>query len=127
MTLDQPVGGRYLITGSQDSKLLLYDTQTFELVHCQEAGVAADCANSVAFHPHAALLLSASGQRHFKDESDSDGEGDGGGGGEGGGEEEEEDEDDVFASLRKARAVASDYSSGLQLGTLKHSKLSLPE
>jgi hypothetical protein len=62
-------------------------------------------------------LLSASGQRHFKeecDESESEGEGEG---------DKEEGENDFFATLRKARAAASDYSSGLRLGEIKHSKL----
>ena len=65
--------GKFLATGSQEGKIHIYDTTTFDLVKSSEN--LGDAVNSVAFHPFSSVLFSATGQRHFElneDSSDDD-------------------------------------------------------
>ena len=55
--------GNTLATGTEDGRLLVFDTQTFEQLY--EDKVSQHCVNSVSFHPYAAMLIATSGQRNF--------------------------------------------------------------
>jgi hypothetical protein len=62
--------GHALATGSEDGRLLVFDTHTFEQVH--EEQVSNNCLNCVSFHPYAAMLVATSGQRNFELSADVD-------------------------------------------------------
>ena len=72
--------GKYLITGTQNGEVLVYDTETFDMKFSANYTpsksnrlAARDCVNSVTLHPYSSLMVTATGQRHF-DESYSDDE-----------------------------------------------------
>lgn len=62
MGLDVDVTGRYLMTGSRDSRALVYDLTTGE---CISTLTDVDAVNDVAFHPYAPVVALGTGQRHF--------------------------------------------------------------
>lgn len=82
LSFDIDITGAVLATGSQDGRLLLYDTATFALIGTrylpsgpsaeQAAGHAAECINSVCFHPSGSSVATVTGQRHFPVDCDSD-------------------------------------------------------
>jgi WD40 repeat protein len=55
--------GNTVATGTEDGRVLVYDTQTFEKLH--DETVSNNCVNSVSFHPYASMLIATSGQRNF--------------------------------------------------------------
>jgi len=63
VSFDLDPWGKYLVTGSQDREILVYDTSTFELVQRRVGGP--DCVNSISFHPFCSILGLCTGQRHF--------------------------------------------------------------
>ena len=77
MTFDIDPWGKYLCTGTQDGKVLFFDTNTFELSRTIETNDILNidnkikktsqtmCVNSVSFHPFSALLGVAIGERSF--------------------------------------------------------------
>lgn len=58
-----------LFTGTQDGRILAYDTRTFALTASYQ-DVDAECVNSVVCHPLLSALLYCTGQRHFVDDDD---------------------------------------------------------
>jgi telomerase Cajal body protein 1 len=85
LTFDIDPWGQYLSTGSQNGKILFYNTKTFDMVksvdnftdsgNTVDYSNTADCTNAVEFHPYSALLCVSSGQRHFaSDDTDSSAE-----------------------------------------------------
>ena len=64
MKFDIDPWGKYLVTGSQNGKVLVYDTDSFELVSSSDS-VGNECVNAAVFHPFSALVLASTGQRHF--------------------------------------------------------------
>ena len=81
MHFDLDPWGKYLATGTQDGKVLLYDTTTFELVATQ-THTNGECIHTAAFHPYSSLLFTSTGSRHFEydgcDETDTSDEEDNG-------------------------------------------------
>ena len=65
MQFDLDPWGKYLATGTQDGKVLLYDTTTFELVATQ-THTNGECIHTTAFHPYSSLLFTSTGSRHFE-------------------------------------------------------------
>lgn len=70
--------GEYLVTGSQEGDVHIYNAKTFALESSMHRACA-DATNSISLHPFAALMAVSSGQRHFddvpvEDDSDSDSE-----------------------------------------------------
>jgi WD40 repeat protein len=60
---DIDVSGQYLVTGSQDCRALVYDTQTAECI-CTTQPLE-DAVNGASFHPGGAVFALSTGQRHF--------------------------------------------------------------
>jgi len=121
LTFDMDPWGKYLITGSQDGEVLVYDAIDFSLQHrIVDANANAngmDCTNSVTCHPHSALLCVTTGQRFIGDDSDDD-----------------EDEDDAGGSGSDrmnpeglgASSSKSYKSSGLRLLAIGAENISYP-
>ncbi len=66
MTFDIDPWGKFISTGSQDGKVLIYNTSTFELVSSTSSqNDQQDCINSCLFHPYSSILVTSSGQRQF--------------------------------------------------------------
>jgi hypothetical protein len=116
MAFDIDPWGKYLATGTQTGKVLIYDTSTFELkTSSSEQGRATyDAVNSVQYHPFSALLFSAAGQRHFPDfdvdESSS-------------GSDEEDVGSDKISSLNKKVKVEPVNYSSLQIWGASYSPI----
>jgi hypothetical protein len=64
--------GNTIATGTEDGRLLTFDTRSFEKIYDDK--VSNNCLNCVSFHPYSALLIATSGERNFDlpgdDESD---------------------------------------------------------
>lgn len=115
MMFDIDPWGKYLITGTQDGKVLVYSTEDFRLVSMvdysyeTESEMVRDCVNSATIHPYSALVVTTTGQRHFDEKFD-------------------EDNDDKAATAvskikESSRNVSTgnqsvQYSSGIQLWSL---------
>jgi WD40 repeat protein len=107
--------GHFLVTGTQDGKVLVYDTASFELtssVDCTSdpagPGFARDCVNSATLHPYSSLLVTATGQRHFDDTYGEYGDG----------EDINAQEHTDSSSRIDCSKHTTKYSSGLQLWSL---------
>ena len=88
MAFDIDPWGQYLCTGTQDGRILFFDTLTFQQV-CEvpfsrhpdlatgkgDGRSSSNCVNSVLFHPYYSLLTAISGERQFEsfDSDDEDG------------------------------------------------------
>jgi len=64
ITFDIDASDRYLVTGSQNLNILVYDLKLSGTLVTQFSQHS-DAVNGVAFHPTLPLLASSSGQRHF--------------------------------------------------------------
>lgn len=73
---DVHVSGRYLVTGSRDHKIHVYDVLSGQALHHGPVGGVGDTVNDTVFHPYARLLALSTGERHFwvddDDEDDDD-------------------------------------------------------
>jgi len=63
ISFDIDFAGRYLATGSQDGKLLMYDINSGNLVKSLQAHD--DAVNGCHFHPNKPYIATTSGQRKF--------------------------------------------------------------
>lgn len=84
LSFDLDPWGRFLVTGSQDGDLLVYDTATFERIagkdepdilspRKRKLEEAKNCINSAAFHPFASLIITVTGERNYRrNDKDSD-------------------------------------------------------
>ena len=78
MIFDMDPWGKFLCTGSQDGELLIYNTQTCELVHLQGSETVYNlniqctdlCLNTALFHPFSGLICTVFGERYFKNYDD---------------------------------------------------------
>ena len=52
-----------IATGTEDGKLIVYDTHSFDQIY--EDKISNHCINSLSFHPYSAMLIATSGQRNF--------------------------------------------------------------
>lgn len=97
MAFDLDAWGAHLVTGTQDGRVLVYDTTTFALV-ATHAPVASDCTNGVSMHPFSALLAVSSGQRHFGLHKEN----------QGGNDDDDDDDDDGEGDLESIIATAAE-------------------
>lgn len=74
LSFDLDPWGKHLVTGTQDGRILVFDTDTFSPVAEREAP---DCVNAISFHPTCSLLAVSCGQRHFDLDCEDDLEGTG--------------------------------------------------
>lgn len=119
LSFDIDPWGRYLITGTQDGDVLVYDTSSCELASKTEysyesnsAELIRDCVNSVSIHPYSSLMVTTTGQRHFNECDDDAGVG-------------PSSIIDVSANKRYSNGADKylKYSSGIQLWSLPKAKI----
>ena len=93
-------------------RLLVYNTTTFDLLAdiAGPSGEAAACdsINSVSFHPYSSMLITSTGQRHFKDAFD-----------------DNDDDSPVCGDGGSEAEGITSYSSGVQLWSISSNKIAM--
>lgn len=127
LSFDIDPWGKHLVTGTQSGLVLVYDTQSFQLVAERKAlnensnkndKQELNCVNSASFHPYSSLIFSATGQRRFSctdkylDDETSD---------------DECEDDSTRKKLGKSNTEIYRQASGIQVWKVSSETIQIPE